>query len=75
MPIEFRSNSQYLFNPGSVGQPRDSDPRASYGVLEIEKQNVNFEIKKVNYDIDSAAAKILEKPVPKFLADRLHLGY
>jgi putative phosphoesterase len=75
MPIEFRSNSLYLFNPGSVGQPRDSDPRASYGILEIEKQNINFKIKKVNYDIDSAAAKILKKPVPNFLADRLHLGY
>ncbi|WP_455368805.1 metallophosphoesterase family protein [[Eubacterium] cellulosolvens] len=75
MPIKFRSNSLYLFNPGSVGQPRDRDPRASYGILEIEKENVNFEIKKVNYDIDSAAAKILEKPVPNFLADRLHLGY
>ena len=75
MPIKFRANSQCLFNPGSVGQPRDRDPRASYGILEIEKENVNFEIKKVNYDIDSAAAKILEKPVPNFLADRLHLGY
>ena len=75
MPIKFRSNSLYLFNPGSVGQPRDRDPRASYGILEIEKEKVNFKIKKVNYDIDSAAAKILEKPVPSFLADRLHLGY
>ena len=75
MPIKFRSNSLYLFNPGSVGQPRDMDPRASYGILEIKKENVNFEIKKVNYDIDSAASKILEKPVPDFLADRLHLGY
>lgn len=74
MPIEFKFDSQYLFNPGSVGQPRDGDSRASYGILEIEGKNVNFEIKKISYDIDSAAAKILEKPLPNFLADRLHLG-
>lgn len=75
VPMETKTASGYLFNPGSVGQPRDGDPRASYAVLNMEKDNVDFEIKRIDYDIDSAANKISLEPLPKFLADRLHLGY
>lgn len=75
MPINIKIGSGYLLNPGSVGQPRDGDPRASYALLDIEEGDVKLEVKRVDYDIDSAANKILEKPIPRFLADRLYLGY
>ncbi len=75
IPMNVRVGSSYLFNPGSVGQPRDRDARASYAFLDIEESGSKFEVKKVDYDIDSAANKILQVPVPKFLADRLYLGY
>jgi putative phosphoesterase len=74
-PMEAKIGSGHLLNPGSVGQPRDGDPRASYALLEIEERSVKFEVRRVDYDIDSAANKILQKPVPKFLADRLYSGY
>ncbi|MGQ9543809.1 MAG: metallophosphoesterase family protein [Candidatus Bathyarchaeia archaeon] len=75
MPMHVKLGSSYLLNPGSVGQPRDGDPRASYLLLALEGGHVKFELRRVNYDVDSAADKILSKPLPRFLADRLYLGY
>jgi predicted phosphodiesterase len=75
MPMQVDMGSRYVLNPGSVGQPRDGDPRASYLILDLDDGHVRFELRRINYDIDSAAEKILSKPVPKFLADRLYLGY
>ena len=75
VPMDAKIGSGLLLNPGSVGQPRDGDHRASYAMLEIGGRRVKFEIRKVDYDINSAANKILQKPVPRFLADRLYSGY
>ena len=75
IPLDFKFDSRCLFNPGSVGQPRDGDSRASYAILNIHEGNVELKIRRVDYDIDSAANKISQIPVPKFLADRLYLGY
>ena len=60
-------------NPGSVGQPRDSDPRAAYAVLDLDKRRITF--RRVEYDIASAAAKILAAGLPASLAERLPLGF
>jgi putative phosphoesterase len=75
VPMQAETSSGCLLNPGSVGQPRDGDPRASYAILSIEEKKVDFEVKRVSYDIDSAASKISHEHLPEFLADRLHLGY
>lgn len=61
-----------LINPGSVGQPRDHDSRAAYAVYDTEKKIV--ELRRVPYDIDTAARKILEAGLPEPLAYRLRLG-
>lgn len=63
---------QYLINPGSVGQPRDGDPRASVAVLDLEAHRVA--IQRIAYDIPSAQRKIRDAGLPRLLADRLALG-
>lgn len=63
---------RYVINPGSVGQPRDGDPRASYAVLEPEAHRVTFH--RVAYDIRAAQEKIRRAGLPEFLADRLAVG-
>ncbi|MBI4362616.1 MAG: metallophosphoesterase family protein [Euryarchaeota archaeon] len=59
-----------LLNPGSVGQPRDGNPRASYGILEGD----TFHVKRVEYDIAGAQEKIRRAGLPEFLAGRLEMG-
>ncbi len=58
-----------LFNVGSVGQPRDGDPRAAYAVWDDAAHTV--ELRRVPYDVAAARQKILESDLPNILADRL----
>ncbi|AFK17754.1 metallophosphoesterase [Haloferax mediterranei ATCC 33500] len=61
-----------VLNPGSVGQPRDGDPRAAYAVVDLETMTV--EEHRVNYDIDRVAERVREVGLPKRLASRLYEG-
>ena len=61
-----------VVNPGSVGQPRDGDPRASFALLDTEAGR--FEIRRVGYDVESAAEDILDAGLPMMLARRLSVG-
>jgi predicted phosphodiesterase len=70
--LELEPDYFYLINPGSVGQPRDGDPRAAYAVYSPEERTVEF--CRVAYDVDRAAAKIRAAGLPDFLAARLHEG-
>jgi predicted phosphodiesterase len=70
--LELEPDYFYLVNPGSVGQPRDADPRAAYAVYSPEERAVEF--RRVAYDVDRAAAKIRAAGLPDFLAARLHEG-
>jgi predicted phosphodiesterase len=63
---------RHLFNPGSVGQPRDRDPRAAYAMLDTAQGRV--EHYRVAYDVGAAAGKILTSGLPPLLARRLQLG-
>jgi predicted phosphodiesterase len=62
----------YLINPGSVGQPRDGDPRAAYALYSPENHTIEYG--RVPYDIGKAAAKILQAELPESLAMRLFQG-
>ncbi len=62
----------YFINPGSVGQPRDSDPRAAFGVYDSDSRV--YELVRIEYDIAAAQEDILAEGLPDFLADRLALG-
>jgi predicted phosphodiesterase len=70
--LELQADWQYLVNPGSVGQPRDMDPRAAYAVYTAEDRTVEF--RRVKYDIPGAAGKILAAGLPQSLAARLYEG-
>jgi diadenosine tetraphosphatase ApaH/serine/threonine PP2A family protein phosphatase len=64
--------SDWLLNPGSVGQPRDGDPRAAWLELDTQARTASFH--RVAYDVERAAAPILAAGLPSRLADRLHTG-
>lgn len=66
------SAKRWLLNPGSVGQPRDGDPRAAWLELDTDSWRVAFH--RVSYDIDRAAETIREAGLPEHLADRLYVG-
>jgi predicted phosphodiesterase len=65
-------DSWYLLNPGSVGQPRDGDPRAAYILYDSDEDHV--ELVRTPYDIFKAQRKILEAGLPEPLALRLDIG-
>ena len=61
-----------LLNPGSVGQPRDGDPRAAWLLLDLEAEKAEF--RRVEYDVAATQAEMREAGLPEFLAARLELG-
>ncbi len=72
--LNFRllQDEYYLINPGSIGQPRDGDPRASFLTFERETMEIKYYL--VDYDIEKAQKKIHEAGLPPYLADRLARG-
>jgi diadenosine tetraphosphatase ApaH/serine/threonine PP2A family protein phosphatase len=70
--LEIDADCAYLVNPGSVGQPRDGDPRAGYVLYDSEANRVNY--CRVGYDIHGAQKKIQDAGLPPILADRLSVG-
>jgi putative phosphoesterase len=74
MPMVYSFEGEMLANPGSVGQPRDGDPRAAFAILTLSDGKLSFEIKRVEYDVDAVASKIIEAGLPEFLANRLYTG-
>jgi diadenosine tetraphosphatase ApaH/serine/threonine PP2A family protein phosphatase len=63
---------KYFINVGSVGQPRDGDPRAAYVVYDSSGRDV--ELRRVHYDVTTAQEKILAAGLPRALAARLAVG-
>ena len=61
-----------LLNPGSVGQPRDGDPRAAYAIADIKARRV--ELFRIEYAVNDAQAKVLKAGLPRVLAQRLGVG-
>jgi len=61
-----------IANPGSVGQPRDQDPRAAYLVYDSERGTLEW--KRVAYDIESTQAEMRKAGLPQFFIDRLERG-
>lgn len=70
--FDLSGDKLYFVNPGSVGQPRDGDPRASFGLLDTD--GYEFELVRINYPVKQAADKVTSSGLPAFLAERLFLG-
>ncbi|KPJ60021.1 MAG: hypothetical protein AMJ46_08805 [Latescibacteria bacterium DG_63] len=70
--FQLKKDRRYIVNVGSVGQPRDHSPAASFATLEISKEIVQFH--RVDYDCHLACEKILKAGLPSFLAERLLVG-
>lgn len=62
----------FFINPGSVGQPRDGDPRASFGIIDTETHE--YELVRISYPVKEAADRIADRGLPTVLAERLFLG-
>lgn len=70
--IELHPDNAYLINPGSVGQPRDSDPRAAYVIYNPEDRTVSY--RRVEYPVEETGREIKEAGLPDVLAYRLFRG-
>ena len=71
-PLPLKPGSKYLINPGSVGQPRDGDPRAAYAIVDTAQLLV--ELYRVRYAVAETQAKIIQAGLPDVLAQRLAVG-
>lgn len=72
IPMVFRYPSGMLLNPGSIGQPRDGDPRAAWALLDTGA--LTFDIRRVPYDSDAVAKEIRRVGLPEELGERLYAG-
>lgn len=72
IPCFKKFDNGIIINPGSVGQPRDGNKKASFAVFDVDSKSV--EIKRTGYDIKAVTRKIIEYKLPDILAYRLPLG-
>jgi len=70
--IELRPSTRYLVNAGSVGQPRDGDPRAAYAIYDSSSSSLF--LRRTSYPIDAAQRRIMSAGLPTSLANRLGVG-
>jgi predicted phosphodiesterase len=70
--VALAEDSRHLVNPGSIGQPRDGDPRAAYALYDTQERHI--ELRRVPYRVDLAQAQIVAAGLPEALARRLGVG-
>ena len=72
VPVQLPGGRRWLAVLGSVGQPRDRNPAASFAMLDTATQEITY--CRVPYDVEAAATRIRENGLPLWLADRLMVG-
>jgi diadenosine tetraphosphatase ApaH/serine/threonine PP2A family protein phosphatase len=72
MRIVMREGCKYLVNPGSVGQPRDGDPRAAYAIVDTKQHRID--LFRLPYPVEVTQSKIIDAGLPDVLAQRLAVG-
>lgn len=70
--LQLKEAERYIINVGSVGQPRDYNPDAAFGIVDTSTQV--YELKRVRYDFNKTFKKMVSAGLPQFLADRLLIG-
>lgn len=73
-PFIYKYRKKVVLNPGSVGQPRDGNPKASYAIAEINTSKISAEIIRLDYDIKKTCKALLETNLPEYLCERLISG-
>ena len=71
-PLRIEPKRRYLLNPGSIGQPRDGDPRAGFAIADLEHELVEFW--RVSYDIADVQSRMRTAKLPDPLIHRLVVG-
>lgn len=72
LTVPLDSDSRFLVNPGSVGQPRDGNPRAAFAIADTTAHSI--ELVRIDYPVQVAQAKIVRAGLPDMLAKRLGVG-
>ncbi|MBQ9501081.1 MAG: metallophosphoesterase family protein [Lentisphaeria bacterium] len=72
LPVTYKNGHKYLFNIGSIGQPRNGDPRASFAVVDTDEKVVTRF--RIPYDVETVQKKVLAAGLPERLARRLASG-
>ena len=72
VPFHFEPGARYLVNPGSVGQPRDGDPRAACCIFDTDSGTIT--LRRCPYDVAAEAQDILDAGLPRYLGERLFRG-
>jgi predicted phosphodiesterase len=70
--LQLEKGTRYLLNPGSIGQPRDGDPRAALAIADLDHNVIEFW--RVPYDIEAVQGRMREAKLPDALAQRLAFG-
>jgi predicted phosphodiesterase len=70
--VDLDADARYLVNPGSVGQPRDGDPRAAFAIYDGERRVLT--LRRIEYPIETAQKRIFNAGLPPSLAHRLAVG-
>jgi diadenosine tetraphosphatase ApaH/serine/threonine PP2A family protein phosphatase len=70
--FSLKPGERYIINPGSVGQPRDGDPRAAFCIYDSQERKVLFQ--RVEYDVAATVEEFREAGLPEILAERLLIG-
>jgi diadenosine tetraphosphatase ApaH/serine/threonine PP2A family protein phosphatase len=70
--LQIERDKRYLLNPGSIGQPRDGDPRASFAIADLDNHAIEFW--RIAYDVRQVQARMRSARLPEPLAHRLTLG-
>lgn len=70
--VQLRPGTRYIINPGSVGQPRDQNPKAAYALWNTDTNTLHFE--RIGYDIGATQKQMAQVGLPQALVDRLAVG-
>jgi predicted phosphodiesterase len=71
--LQLEKEERYIVNPGSVGQPRDGNPKASFCIFDPDEGTISFQ--RCEYDAEREARDIIDAGLPKYLGERLVEGY
>ena len=74
VPYHRSVDSVQFINTGSVGRPKDGDPRAGYCVLTWDKDGVELEQIRLTYDVEAACSRLVNAGLPAYFAEYLRTG-